>query len=67
MQVADSLNTTGIYSTVRHPLYLGNFFMWLAIVVLTADLYFVIVFCLCYFIFERVMLAEEDFLANKFG
>ncbi|HRD06733.1 MAG: isoprenylcysteine carboxylmethyltransferase family protein [Saprospiraceae bacterium] len=68
MQVADSLNTTGIYSTVRHPLYLGNFFMWLAIAVLTADLYFVIVFCLCYFIFyERVMLAEEDFLANKFG
>ena len=67
-QVADSLNTKGIYSTVRHPLYLGNFFMWLAIAVLTADLYFVIVFCLCYFIFyERVMLAEEDFLANKFG
>lgn len=29
-QVADSLNTTGIYSIVRHPLYLGNFLMWLA-------------------------------------
>lgn len=26
-QVADKLNTTGIYSAVRHPLYLGNFFM----------------------------------------
>ncbi len=26
-QVADKLNTTGIYSIVRHPLYLGNFFM----------------------------------------
>ncbi len=25
-QVADSLNTSGIYSIVRHPLYLGNFF-----------------------------------------
>lgn len=24
-QVADTLNTTGIYSIVRHPLYLGNF------------------------------------------
>ena len=24
-QVADSLNTSGIYSIVRHPLYVGNF------------------------------------------
>lgn len=29
-QVAEVVNTTGIYSVVRHPLYLGNFFMWLA-------------------------------------
>jgi protein-S-isoprenylcysteine O-methyltransferase Ste14 len=28
-QLADTLNTSGIDSTVRHPLYLGNFFMWL--------------------------------------
>ena len=28
-QVADTLNQTGIYSVVRHPLYLGNFLMWL--------------------------------------
>jgi len=27
-QVAESLNTKGIYSMVRHPLYLGNYFMW---------------------------------------
>lgn len=25
-QVADTLNSKGIYSIVRHPLYLGNFF-----------------------------------------
>ena len=28
-QIADELNVTGIYSILRHPLYLGNFFMWL--------------------------------------
>ena len=28
-QVADTLNTTGMYSIVRNPLYFGNFFMGL--------------------------------------
>ena len=30
-QIADVLNTTGMYSVVRHPLYVGNFFMWLGV------------------------------------
>ncbi|MBW6498500.1 MAG: DUF1295 domain-containing protein [Bacteroidales bacterium] len=34
-QLADELNTTGVYSVVRHPLYLGNFFMWLGMAVIT--------------------------------
>jgi len=34
-QVAESLNRTGIYSTSRHPLYLGNYFMWIGIVIFT--------------------------------
>lgn len=67
-QLADELNTTGIYSIVRHPLYLGNYFMWLGIAVLSANMMFMFVFSLLYFIFyERIMLAEEDFLASKFG
>jgi len=28
-QVAESLNTTGIYSVVRHPCYFGIYFSWL--------------------------------------
>jgi len=67
-QVADSLNTTGIYSIVRHPLYLGNFFMWLGPALLTGNLWFVIAFCLFYWVYyERIMYAEEQFLRRSFG
>jgi protein-S-isoprenylcysteine O-methyltransferase Ste14 len=67
-QVAETLNTTGIYSVVRHPLYLGNFFMWLGPAMLTGHLWFILVFCLFYWIYyERIMYAEEQFLREKFG
>ncbi|HMW40149.1 MAG: isoprenylcysteine carboxylmethyltransferase family protein [Saprospiraceae bacterium] len=67
-QVADSLNTTGIYSAVRHPLYVGNFIMWLGVCLLTANVWFVVIFCLLYALYyERIMYAEEQFLRRKFG
>jgi len=67
-QVADSLNSTGIYSLVRHPLYLGNFFMWLGPALLTAHPWFILAFCLFYWLYyERIMFAEEQFLRKKFG
>jgi len=67
-QVADTLNTTGIYSIVRHPLYLGNFFMWLGPALLTGNLWFTVSFCLFYWLYyERIMFAEEQFLRRKFG
>jgi hypothetical protein len=67
-QVADQLNTLGIYSTVRHPLYLGNFISWFAIALLTANYWFVCVFILIYWLYyERIAIAEEQFLRRKFG
>ncbi len=67
-QLAEELNSTGIYSTVRHPLYLGNFFMWLGVAMLTQNTWFIIAFVLFYaFYYERIMYAEEAFLRNKFG
>jgi protein-S-isoprenylcysteine O-methyltransferase Ste14 len=67
-QMADSLNTTGIYSMVRHPLYLGNYFMWTGLALLTFNAWFVMVYSLLYWIYyERIMFAEEQFLRRKFG
>ena len=67
-QVADSLNTSGIYSIVRHPLYVGNFLMWLGVAMLTANFWFITCFVLAYWLYyERIMYAEEYFLRNKFG
>ncbi|HNQ62039.1 MAG TPA: isoprenylcysteine carboxylmethyltransferase family protein [Bacteroidia bacterium] len=67
-QVAESLNTSGIYSIVRHPLYLGNYLMWIGIVLFTRNIEFTIIVSLLYWIYyERIMFAEERFLERKFG
>jgi protein-S-isoprenylcysteine O-methyltransferase Ste14 len=67
-QIADELNTTGFYSVVRHPLYLGNFFMWLGPVIFIRSAWFTVVFLLVYWLYyERIMFAEEQFLRRKFG
>ncbi len=67
-QVAETLNTKGIYSMVRHPLYLGNYFMWIGIVLFTFNFPFVIIVTLLFWLYyERIMFAEERFLERKFG
>lgn len=67
-QVADVLNTKGIYSIMRNPLYVGNFFMWLGIAMLTGDAWFTVSFILLYFLYyERIIFTEEQFLKSKFG
>jgi protein-S-isoprenylcysteine O-methyltransferase Ste14 len=67
-QVADELNVTGIYSLLRHPLYLGNFFMWLGPVLFLRSVEAAILFVLIYWLYyERIMFAEEQFLRRKFG
>lgn len=66
-QIADELNTKGIYSLVRHPLYVGNFFMWFGPVLFTRTPVFVVIFVMVYWLYyERIMFAEEQFLRRKF-
>ncbi len=67
-QRAEALNTTGIYSMVRHPLYLGNFLVFLGFLLAIQVWWFVLLGTLLYILYyERIMMAEETFLADKFG
>lgn len=67
-QVADTVNKTGMYSICRHPLYIGNFFMWLGIAGFTQEPWFIFAFIFIYWMYyERIMYAEEEFLIDKYG
>lgn len=67
-QKADSINRTGLYSLFRHPLYIGNYFMWIGIAAFTQDFWFLIAFTFWYMLYyERIMYAEEEFLINTYG
>ena len=67
-QKARALNTTGMYSIVRHPLYLGNFLVWLGLSLFARDVWFLLIAILAFLIYyERIMLAEEEFLRTEFG
>lgn len=67
-QIADSLNTTGMYSIARNPLYLGNFFIGFGISMLPRSWWFSLVFVLMFWLYyERIIFAEEEFLREKFG
>ena len=67
-QVATVLNSTGMYSLLRHPLYLGNYLIWLGISVITFNIYAVVFMSLLFWVYyERIMFAEERFLEGKFG
>jgi hypothetical protein len=67
-QVARDLNTTGLYSLVRNPLYLGNSLMYLGLGLCTQSLVLALVMALVLVIYyERIIAAEEAFLAWSFG
>ncbi len=67
-QRADSLNTSGFYSIVRNPLYLGNIITFFAFI-LAFKIWWLSLFALPITVmyYERIIMAEESFLAGKFG
>jgi protein-S-isoprenylcysteine O-methyltransferase Ste14 len=65
---ASVLNTTGAYSVVRHPLYLGNTLVALGLALFTATWFVPVIVALASLLYhERIAVREEVFLESRFG
>ena len=66
-QVAQTLNTTGMYSISRNPLYLGNFIIVLGITLFIQVWWLALLVCFGFWLYyERIIFTEEEFLRAKF-
>jgi len=67
-QIAERLNTTGIYSLTRNPLYLGNALTVMGIALFTQSVSLVLLMAMFLVVYlERIIAAEERFLTATFG
>jgi protein-S-isoprenylcysteine O-methyltransferase Ste14 len=67
-QKAAQLTTTGTYSVVRHPLYLGNFLIALGMSLFSRTWFLpLIVSLVALLYYERIAAREEQFLESRFG
>lgn len=65
---AAELNTTGPYSLVRNPLYVGRIVNYTGLAMLSGSWVFgAITLLLSILVYERVSIYEEEFLRGKFG
>lgn len=65
---AEGLVTEGIFKHCRNPLYVGNILMLLGVGILANSLFYVaIMIPIFLFIYQAIVLAEENFLRGKFG
>ncbi len=62
------LNTTGPYSLVRNPLYVGRILNFSGLAMLSGSWVFgALVFLMAVLVYERISIYEEEFLRGKFG
>jgi protein-S-isoprenylcysteine O-methyltransferase Ste14 len=67
-QAAETLNTTGIYSLTRNPLYLGNFIIMLGVTLFIEVWWLALIVWVGFWLYyERIIFTEEEFLRQKFG
>jgi protein-S-isoprenylcysteine O-methyltransferase Ste14 len=65
---AGSLNTTGAYSVVRHPLYVSNFLVVLGVVLLPGVWWLPVVYAGFFaLVYGPILHSEEVFLRRTFG
>ncbi len=65
---AVNLVTEGIFNHCRNPLYVGNILMLIGVGILSNSLLFVSLIIPSFlFIYQAIVLAEENFLRGKFG
>ena len=61
------LNTTGLYTRIRHPIYLGGLFMNFGIAFLFRSLWMFVPVVLFWLVIYFEALQEEKYLIEKFG
>jgi len=65
---AESLNTSGIYSIVRNPLYIGNVLMFGGLLAVYLNVYALTIFILFLLIqYHFIIKSEEDYLKSIYG
>jgi protein-S-isoprenylcysteine O-methyltransferase Ste14 len=65
---AAELNTTGPYSLVRNPLYVGRILNFTGLAMLTGSAFYgLLILFLSVIVYERISAYEEEFLRGKFG
>lgn len=65
---AEGLVTEGIFNHCRNPLYVGNILMLAGVGILSNSLFYMAVMIPIFlFVYQAIVLAEENFLRSKFG
>ena len=62
------LETKGVYSLVRYPLFLGNFLLWLAPVLFLQSVWLCIIYTLMFVLYYRGMIVQQEAsLVKRYG
>ncbi|MCK4890421.1 MAG: hypothetical protein KAS21_11450 [Candidatus Aminicenantes bacterium] len=65
---AENLNISGLYSLIRNPLYVGNFFIYNGVIIAYSSIYALILLNIFFILnYYFIILSEENFLKKQFG